>query len=68
MTCEMNKPTFENLDPEAFDKFIELATNHLIDAVQIPLSDDAWTSDRYTDMIYNKAKELYEESNNDISR
>lgn len=64
----MNKPTFENLDPESFDKLIELATNYLIDAVRIPLSDDAWTSDKYADMIYDKAKELYEENDNVISR
>ena len=64
----MNKPTFENLDPESFDKLIELATNYLIDAVRIPLSDDVWTSDKYADMIYDKAKELYEENDNVISR
>lgn len=64
----MNKPTFENLDPESFDKLIELATNQLVDAVRLPLSDDVWTNDKYADMIYDKAKELYEENDSVISR
>lgn len=63
----MNKLTFENLDPDSFEEYIEKATNYLIDAVRIPLSDDAWTSEKYEDMIYDKAKEMFEGDQDDKS-
>jgi len=57
----MSKLTFETLDPDTFEQYIDRATNYLIDATHIPLSDDAWTSDEYADRIYDKAKEMFEE-------
>jgi hypothetical protein len=32
----------------------------LIEAAWIPLSDDAWTDDKYEDMIAKKAQELWD--------
>lgn len=64
----MNKVTFEALDPDTFEQYIEKATNYLIDSTRLPLSDDVWTSDKYADMIYDKAKEMFEEEHDAISR
>lgn len=64
----MTIPTFENLDPETFDKYIDRATDELVASVRLPLSEEVWETDKYADMIYDKAKELYEEEHNVDSR
>jgi hypothetical protein len=61
---------FNELDSDTFDQYIERARNYLIDSMRLPLSDGAWTSDKYADMIYDKAEEMFLEDcdNGDTSQ
>ena len=52
--------TWEKLSDVEQDKWREKATERLIHAGWLPLSDDVWATDKYTDQIENKAIEMFE--------
>lgn len=47
--------------PEAIiEKYWERATDELVDSAWLPLSDDVWATDKYDDVIAEKAESLWE--------
>lgn len=56
---------WETLGDIEREKWCELATDYLIEMVRIPLSDDVWATDKYSEIIDEKAKELWESEQSD---
>lgn len=52
---------FDRLTEEEMEPWLEMATNKLIDSTRLPLSDDVWATDKYAEIIFDTAKELYED-------
>lgn len=48
-------------DDDTIERFEESAIQHLIDSVRIPLSDDVWATDKYSDIIAQTAQEMWED-------
>lgn len=48
--------------PEVVEHWYEKALNHLITSGRIALNDDIWATDRYSDMVFARAQEMYEDS------
>jgi hypothetical protein len=53
---------FYDLPSNEQENWLETATEWLVDHIHLPLSEDVWTDDKYTDQIHEKAVELWEES------
>jgi len=43
------------------EKWYESATDSLIESGRLPLSDDVWATDKYAEIIEEKAQELWED-------
>ena len=52
--------TWEKLSDVEQDRWREEATEYLIKMAWLPLSDDVWATDKYTDQIEAKAIEMFE--------
>ncbi len=44
---------------EVIEKYENLAREMLIEAAWLPLSDEVWATDKYADMIADKAQDLW---------
>lgn len=58
----MTTTQFHDLPSNEHENWLITATELLIDSGHLPLSEDAWTNDKYADIIHDKAVELWEES------
>lgn len=52
--------TWEQLSDVEQDRWREKAIDYLIRNTWLPLSDDVWATDKYSDMIENKAIDMFE--------
>lgn len=48
--------------PEIVGHWYEKALNQLITSGRIALNEDIWATDRYSDMVFAVAQEMYEDS------
>lgn len=46
---------------EVVEYWYEKATDYLVDGAFLPLSESVWDSDKYTDIIFEKAQEMFED-------
>lgn len=53
--------TLFDQDEETIVKYWEIAIDKLIASVRLPFSEEVWDSDKYDDIIAEKAQELWEE-------
>lgn len=51
-----------NLDGDLQDKWRDTARENLVLSGRLPLSDEAWTNDRFIFLIEDKARDMYERS------
>jgi hypothetical protein len=64
-TMSIWKEKWETLTDTEREKWYEIATEYLIDMAWLPLSDDVWATDKYADIIEEKAQELWESERDD---
>lgn len=53
---------FSDLASNEQDKWLDIATEWLVEHGHLPLTEEVWTDDKYLDRIYDKANDLWEES------
>ena len=51
-------------DETVIEAYTEKAIEKLIDMAHLPLSDDVWATDKYDEIISQKAQEMYENDTN----
>lgn len=57
----MKTVEFYDLPSNERDIFMSIATEWLVEHGYLPLSEEVWESDKYSDRIYEKANELWKE-------
>jgi hypothetical protein len=55
---------FHELPSNEQENLLDTATEWLVERGHLPLSEEAWTDDKYADRIYEKALDLLEEAKN----
>jgi hypothetical protein len=60
MNDDMKLTDLYDQSDERIEYYETKAREMLIESAWIPLSDDAWTDDKYEDMIAKKAQELWD--------
>ena len=48
-------------DDDTIERFEESAIQNLINSVRIPFTDDVWATDKYSELISDKAQEMWED-------
>ncbi len=61
MTNRMEGMNLYDQSDEVIEKYEERATKMLIESAWLPLSDDVWATDKYSDVIADKAQQLWED-------
>lgn len=46
---------------EVVEYWYEKATDHLVNGAFLPFSESVWDSDKYADVIFEKAQEMFED-------
>lgn len=64
-TMNIRNEKWETLSDSEREKWQEIATEYLIEMAWLPLSDDVWATDKYADIIDEKAQELWENDRDD---
>lgn len=57
----MKTVEFYDLPSNQQDIFLGIATEWLVEHGHLPWTEEVWESDKYSDRIYEKANELWEE-------
>lgn len=59
MTEKIEKTALDNQTEEVIESWYEKSISNLLESGRMPMTDDVWATDKYSELIYANAQDLY---------